>query len=75
MKINNKEEYIEFYPYKDKESIIDFPKEYPCICTKSWEDAGLMGTYWKVYVIYYPKNVTIEEAFEKGLNANWETLE
>jgi hypothetical protein len=70
MIIHNKEEFEEFYPYLNKE-IKEYPKEYPCVCRWYHEGGGLMGEYKQVYVTYFPKNVTPEEAFIKGLNVNW----
>jgi hypothetical protein len=70
MIINNKEEYEEFYPYS-KDKIKEYPKEYPCICSWSTEGGGLMGEYRQVYVIYFPKNLTADEAFLKGLYPEW----
>lgn len=74
MIVNSKEEFEEFYPYS-KDQIGEYPKEYPCVCKWMWEGGGLMGEYKQVYVIYFPKNVTINEAFIKGLESNWEILE
>jgi hypothetical protein len=33
-----------------------------------------MGEYIVVYVTYFPKNVTIEEAFLQGMKPKWEKL-
>ena len=68
--INNKEEFEIFYPYKRKD-IEEYPAEYPCIC--KWEDegGGLTGEYRQVYVLYYPKGLTPEEAFYEGLKGRW----
>lgn len=73
MKINSKEEYVEFFPYKNVE-IINFPKSYPCKCIKSWNYDGTLGRSCIIHVIYYPKDVTIEEAFDMGFNPKIETL-
>jgi hypothetical protein len=70
MIINNKEEYEKFYPYS-KDNIKEYPKEYPCVIRKYYHDAGLMGTYWEVDVLYFPKNLTVNEAFIQGLNPEW----
>jgi hypothetical protein len=73
MKINSKEEYIEFFPYKNTE-ITKFPDKYPCICFKYSEEAGLMGSYWVVNVLYYPDDLTSEKDFELGVYATTKTL-
>jgi hypothetical protein len=46
-----------------KDQIDEYPSEYPCVCACEEEGGGLMGEYKVVYVTYFPKNVTIEEAF------------
>ncbi len=71
--INNKEEYEEFSPY-GKQFIKNYPKEYPCIVKKEWTNCGIMGDHQEVRVAYYPKYVSINAAFYKGLDYNWETL-
>lgn len=73
MVINNKEEYDEFYPY-DKKNIKLYPKEYPCVCKIENVGAGIMGDYWQVYVAYFPKDVSIEEAFLLGIRNPWEEI-
>jgi hypothetical protein len=70
MLINNKEEFEEFYPYS-KDQISKYPSEYPCLCSWSNEGGGLMGEYKQVRVIYFPKNVTVEEAFLLGIKKQW----
>lgn len=72
-KINNNEEFEDFYPY-DKKYIKEYPKEYPCVVKLEWEGGGLMGDYKQVYVAYFPKNVSIEEAFLMGLEYSWTKL-
>lgn len=73
--INNQEEYKEFFPYENKESIKEYPTEYPCICTWEEEGGGLMGEYRQMYVIYFPKDdVSVNEAFLLGLKSNWKKL-
>jgi hypothetical protein len=72
--INNKQEYEDFYPYKNKAGIKQYPNEYPCVCTWEEEGGGLMGEYRQVYVLYFPKDVTVEEAFLLGLSQNWKKL-
>jgi hypothetical protein len=72
--INNQQEYEEFYPYENKAGIKQYPKEYPCVCTYEQEGGGLMGEYWQMYVAYYPKNVSVEEAFLLGLKRKFEPL-
>jgi hypothetical protein len=72
--INNQEEYKDFFPYANKESIKEYPTEYPCVCKVEIEGGGLMGDYRQVYVIYFPKDVSIEEAFLLGLKSNWKKL-
>jgi hypothetical protein len=39
-----------------------------------YHDAGLMGTYWEVEVVYFPKNITPEEAFLMGMSPKWVKL-
>ena len=73
MIINNKEEFQDFYPYS-KDQIDEYPSEYPCVCVCEEEGGGLMGEYKVVYVTYFPKNVTIEEAFLQGMKPKWEKL-
>jgi hypothetical protein len=73
MRIESKEEYIEFFPYKNVE-ITNFPKSYPCKCIKSWEEGGTLGCSYIIHVTYYPKDVTIEEAFDMGFNPKIEIL-
>jgi len=73
MIINSKDEFENFYPYS-KDQINEYPKEYPCVCKWRREGGGLMGEYKQVYVIYFPKNVTNNEAFMMGLYASWEIL-
>ena len=68
--INNKKEFEEFFPYSS-DQIREYPKEYPCVCSWSREGGGLMGEYKQVYVTYFPKNVTSDEAFLKGLSVDW----
>jgi len=68
--INNKEEFEEYYPY-DKKYIKEYPKEYPCIAKCEIEDRGIMGDERVVYLAYYPKNLTSNEVFYKGLNYSW----
>jgi len=72
--INNQEEYKDFFPYANKESIKEYPTEYPCVCKVEIEGGGLMGDYRQLYVIYFPKDVSIEEAFLLGLKSNWKKL-
>ncbi len=72
--INNKQEYEEFYPYENKQGIKKYPDEYPCVCTWEFEGGGLMGEYKQVYVAYFPKNVSVEEAFILGLKRKFEPL-
>jgi len=73
MIITNDKEFEEFFPYP-KKYIKNYPKEYPCICRRSLEGGGLTGEYYNVYVTYFPKNVTPNEAFLIGLNPHWELL-
>lgn len=70
MIINNKEEYEIFHPYSN-DRIQEYPTEYPCVCKITYEEGGLMGDYKLIWVIYFPKNVTVEDAFVLGLNGNW----
>lgn len=72
--INNKQEYEDFYPYANKAGIKQYPKEYPCVCTYEQEGGGLVGEYWQMYVLYFPKDVTVEEAFFLGVKRKWEKL-
>ena len=72
--INNQQEYEDFYPYDNKAGIKAYPKEYPCVCTYELEGGGLMGEYWQMYVAYFPKDVSIQEAFFLGLKRNLEQL-
>ena len=72
--INNKQEYVDFYPYENKAGIKEYPSEYPCVCKVEIEGGGLMGDYRQVYVIYFPKDVSIEEAFLLGLKENWKKI-
>ena len=72
--INNQQEYEAFYPYENKAGIKQYPKEYPCVCTYELEGGGLMGEYWQMYVAYFPKDVSIQEAFLLGLKRNLEQL-
>lgn len=72
--INNKQEYVDFYPYENKVGIKEYPSEYPCVCKVEIEGGGLMGDYRQVYVIYFPKDVSVEEAFLLGLKQNWKKL-
>jgi hypothetical protein len=72
--INNKQEYEDFYPYANKAGIKEYPKEYPCVCTWEDEGGGLMGEYRQMYVLYFPKDVTVEEAFLLGVKRNWQPL-
>lgn len=71
--INNKEEFENFYPY-DKKYIEEYPTEYPCVCKVEWEDYGLMGDQRVVYVAYFPKDQTPDEAFLSGLRYDWNRL-
>jgi hypothetical protein len=74
MKVTNKEEFEDFYPYS-KDQISEYPKEYPCIVNWEYEGGGLMGEYKQVYVAYFPKNTTSDEAFRIGLEDNpWTPL-
>jgi hypothetical protein len=71
--IHNDQEFEEHYPYS-KDQIKEYPKEYPCVLGMEYHDAGLMGTYWEVEVVYFPKNVTPEEAFLMGMSPKWVRL-
>ena len=71
--INNKEEFEEFYPY-DKKYIKEYPKEYPCICYWETELRGIMGDERVAYIAYFPKDVTIQEAFLAGVHVKWERI-
>ena len=62
MVINNKKDFENFYPYS-KDQIKEYPNEYPCVCAIEEKGGGLMGEYIEVFVTYFPKNVTIKEAF------------
>ena len=73
MKVTNKEDFEDFYPYS-KDQIKEYPKEYPCITKIVYVDGGLMGDYKEVHVAYFPKNVSAEEAFLIGLFNPWEKL-
>jgi len=73
MIVNNNEEFENFYPY-DKKYIKEYPKEYPCVVKWEYEGGGLMGDYRQVYVAYFPKNLTPNEAFVKGLRYVWKKL-
>lgn len=73
MKINNKEEFTEFYPYEEK-YIDEYPTEYPCVCKVECEGGGLAGDYNQVYVAYYPKNMTSDDSFLMGLYYKWNPL-
>lgn len=75
MIINNNEEFELFYPYEKKYvKQYPYPKEYPCVCRWFTEGGGLMGEYRQVYVTYFPKDLTPEQAFLAGINAEWEPL-
>lgn len=71
--INNKEEFEKFYPYS-KDQISEYPKEYPCVAKWEYEDYGLMGDKRQVYVAYYPKDLSPNDAFLKGLHYSWKSL-
>ncbi len=71
--INNKEEYEIFFPYSN-DRIQEYPIEYPCVCKITHEEGGLMGDYKLVWIVYFPKNVTVEDAFVLGLNNKWKQL-
>lgn len=53
---------------------ITYPKEYPCICKIVEEGGGLMGEYYEMHVAYFPKNVTIKDAFIMGINNPFKKL-
>ena len=72
--INNQQEFEDFFPYDNKASIKQYPKEYPCVCTWETEGGGIMGDYRQVYVAYFPKNVSVEEAFVLGLKQPLEPI-
>jgi hypothetical protein len=69
-RITSHEEYEEFYPHH-KRFIKNYPKEYPCICW--WQYRG-ETEYCQAYVVYYPNNISVEEAFWFGLTAKPEEL-
>ncbi len=73
MKINNKKEFEDFYPY-EVQYIDEYPKEYPCICKIEYEDYGLMGDSKQVYVAYYPKTTDNNASFLEGLFYTWISL-
>ena len=73
MIINNQQEYEDFFPY-DKKYIKVYPTQYPCYCKMEFEGGGLMGDYKQVYVAYFPKNVSVEEAFVLGLKQPFEPI-
>ena len=73
MIIGNKKEFEHFYPYA-KQFIKSYPKEYPCICKIVTEDKGIMGDDRIVYVAYYPKTLTANNAFMAGLYYEWKPL-
>lgn len=70
MVINNKKDFENFYPYS-KDQIKEYPSEYPCVCALEEKGGGLMGEYIEVFVTYFPKNVTIKEAFIQGMKPKW----
>ena len=70
MKINNKEEFENFYPY-DKKYINEYPREYPCIVRCIFIDGGLMGDSKEIQVAYYPKKVECSDIFQEGLFYDW----
>ena len=71
--IKNKDDFEEFYPY-DKKYIDKYPNEYPCVCKWENEGGGLMGDYRQVYVTYFPKNISSNDAFLIGLRNPWTIL-
>ena len=73
MKINDKREFEQFYPY-DTKYIKEYPKEYPCYCKVEVRDGGIVGDWKQVYVAYIPKVTSIEEAFVKGLQYKWKPI-
>lgn len=75
MRIDNKEEFEQFYPYKDKTNI-NYPEKYPCLCYWEEEGGGLTGYYKQIYVLYLPEDLTPreEEVFLMGLRACYKRL-
>ena len=70
MVINNKEEFEKFYPY-DKKYITEYPKEYPCVAKQDCVNLGIMGDEKRVYVAYFPKDISAHDAFIQGLYYDW----
>ncbi len=73
MVIYNKKEFENFYPY-DKKYINEYPKEYPCVVKQECVNLGIMGDEKRIYVAYFPKNLSVQEAFIFGLNYNWKVI-
>jgi hypothetical protein len=71
--VNSKEEFEEHYPYS-KDQIREYPQEYPCVMGIFWEGGGLMGDYKQVYVAYFPKNMSSNDAFLYGMSQPWKML-
>ena len=69
--IKNKKEFEGFYPYAPKYKPTTYPKEYPCVVKWEYEERGIMGDEKIVYVAYFPKNLTMEQAFIEGLEYKW----
>ena len=75
MIINNREEYLEFWPYENKASCKRFPKEYPCFCERVLKDCGIMGDFWEIEIIYIPKDLKSDreiEIFLRGIKRQTE---
>jgi hypothetical protein len=72
--IKNKEEYENFYYYKDSKPK-KYPKEYPCVVDMVNVDCGIMGDGMFHYALYFPKTTDIKEAFLLGLKAKWVALD
>ena len=75
--INNKQEFQNFYFYWNdgKCNPPKYPTHYPCVCKQEDVDGGLVGDHVEHYVTYFPSiNVTPNEAFLLGLDADWQYL-
>jgi hypothetical protein len=72
-KINSKEDWENFYYYKDSKPK-KYPKEYPCYADRITEGGGICGEYEAHYVAYIQKTKSIEAAFLAGLKCEWKYI-
>jgi hypothetical protein len=73
-KINSKEDWENFYYYKESSKPTVYPSRYPCFADRVTEGGGICGEYEAHYVAYIPNTRSVEKAFLAGLSNPWEYI-